>query len=234
MEEFFKQNYSLLNKSVVLIAVIAGIISYKKFKGTPGYFFILIVVYLFLIDLLGSYYLIYTKVEFLKPLYNSVFRKNYWWFTITFDVGVIALFSVLYQKIIDTPRFKIILKSATVLYLCFALIFIGVKHQELFRQTFPLLQILGALIIILCCAFYLYELLKSDALLRMHKDLYFYVTIAIFLWWIIVTPLSFYDLYFSNADWNFIILKWQILLLSNILMYLTFSFALLWCKPQND
>lgn len=219
---------------MILIAVIASLISYKKHKGTIVFFFILIIFYLFLIDLLGSYYLIYTKFEFLKPLYNSVFKKNYWWFTLNFDLGIILFFSILYQKIIKTLKFKIILKCVTILYLCFAVIFIAIKHQELFQQTFPVLQILGASIIIMCCSFYLYELLQSDSILKMHQDLYFYVTIAIFMWWIIITPLSFYDLYFSNIDWNFIILKWQIYLFANIFMYFTFSFALLWCKPNKE
>ncbi|WP_417236187.1 hypothetical protein [Bizionia paragorgiae] len=232
MEEFFRQNYFLLTNSTILIAVFAGLFSIKKYKGSPESFFIIIIFYLFAIELIGNYPRLYGKIEFLEPLYNSVFRKNYWWYTLAFDIGVILLFSVLYQKIIKSIAFKRVIKVATILYFGFSVIFILINYQDLFKQTFPVFQLLGALIILMCCAFYLFELLQSDAVLQMHKHLYFYITIAIFLWWIIVTPLTFYDLYFRSADWNFIILKWQIHLFANMFMYFTFSFALWWCKPE--
>jgi hypothetical protein len=48
--------------------------------------------------------------------------------------------------------------------------------------------------------------------------------------------LVFYDIYNTNGDWNFIFLKWQIYLSANVFMYLTFTFALIFCKPdiKND
>lgn len=232
MEEFLKNNYALLNKSIILIAVFFGFIFYRKYKGTAAIIFIKIVFTLFVIDLIGSYTRLYGVFDFFKPVSSSIFRKNYWWFTLTWDIGVITLFSILYQKIIENKNFKFILKIITLIYICFAIIFLLINYQGLFHKTFPLLQILGAIIILLCCSFYLFELMKSDSILNIQTNLYFYITVGIFMWWIILTPLSFYDLYFVNADWNFIILKWQMYLFANFFMYTAFTIGLIVSKPD--
>ena len=91
----------------------------------------------------------------------------------------------------------------------------------------------GALIILLCTIFYFIEILQSEKILIFYKSLNFYISAAIFIWWLIVTPIVFYDIYMSNSDWNFIFLRWQIYLFANIIMYLTFTFALIWYKPEK-
>ena len=99
---------------------------------------------------------------------------------------------------------------------------------------FLILDILGSLIIFLCTVFYFFEILQSDNILTFYKLLNFYISTAIFIWWLIITPLVFYDIYNSNYDWNFIFLKWQIYLFANIFMYSTFTFALIFCKPEIE
>ena len=75
----------------------------------------------------------------------------------------------------------------------------------------------------------------------------FYISVVIFIWWLIITPLTFYDLFYGSVDLskpfrhpeffgdiNYITLRKRIYLFSNIFMYLTFIFALIWCRPEKD
>lgn len=96
------------------------------------------------------------------------------------------------------------------------------------------ITIFGALIVLFGAVSYFIEVLKSDKILDFYKSIDFYISATVFIWWLVITPISFYNIYFTTADWNFIILKWQIYLFANIFMYGMFSFALLWCKPQNN
>lgn len=82
--------------------------------------------------------------------------------------------------------------------------------------------------------FYLLELLASEDILKFHKSINFYIAITVLLWYVITTPVSFYGVYFSGDDWNFIFLRWQIYFFANVFMYLTFTFALIWCNPQKN
>ena len=96
------------------------------------------------------------------------------------------------------------------------------------------LAVLGAFIILLCISFYFIEILNSDKVLNFYKSINFWISITLLIWWLVITPLVFYDIYFSAVDWNFIILKWQIYLMMNIFMYTSFTIALIWCKPENN
>lgn len=233
MEFFLINNYSLIIKLIIIAAVIAGILSYKKFKNTPVTFFIKILIGLLIIEYVGSYPLYYNTFNFLKPIYNSIFRKNYWWFTIAYDIVVIILFSIFYQKILVSLKFKRILKYATWVFAVVSFCYAALNLEALFNQLLPVVQIFGALIILLCCILYFLELLLNNRIIYFFKSIYFYITIGIFLWWIIITPLVFFDLYFNNSDWNFIFLQWQIYLFVNFLMYTLFIIGFIVSEPEK-
>ena len=96
------------------------------------------------------------------------------------------------------------------------------------------MSLFGALIIFLCSTFYFIQILNTDKILVFNKQVNFYISIALFVWFLVTTPLDFYHIYFLNVDWDFIFLKWEIYLFANIFMYSTFTFALIYCKPENN
>lgn len=222
-----------MTKSFILVAVVAGLISYKKYKGTTTTFFIKITVYLLFIEIIGGYATLYSKFEFLKSIYNSIFRQNYWWYTITFDVITIILLAVLFQNILQIKYHKSILRYTNYAFILFAIIYLIYNRQLFFYQFFPVLQITGAVLIIMCSVLYYLELLKGSDILNFYKSIYFYIATSIFFWWIVTTPITFYDLYFRAEDWDFIVLKWQLYLLANFFMYSTFTVGLLVSKPEK-
>lgn len=232
MLELLIKNGSLITKSFEALAAVIGIFTLKKYKGTAAAFFIVILVYLFLVDLLGSYTYYYNTFDFLKPVRNSVFKTNRWWYTIFFDLIALLLISIFYQKILKHKWHKIILKYATVLYLLISFVLIVSDIDKLFTRPYPLIYCLQLVLILCCSIFYFVEILQSDKVLQFSKSLYFYITIAIFVWWLIVTPLVFYEIYFINYDWNYIILKKQIYLAANVFMYATFAIGLIVSKPE--
>ncbi|AXO79069.1 hypothetical protein DZC78_01280 [Olleya aquimaris] len=233
MEHFLHQNYSFLTKFFILIAVVSGIVSYRKYKGTPAIFFIKIVLFLFLIEVIGSYYKLKGLHNFFDPIFSSVFKKNFWWYTLAFDVVVIVLFSVLFQKVIANKKFKKILKFTTYCFILFSSIHIFYNRDLFFIQFFPMIQIAGAFVILSCSILYFMELLLTNKILKFYKFIYFYIAIAIFIWWLVITPLTFYDVYMVNSDWEYIFLKWQIYLTLNFVMYMLFAIGFFVSKPQN-
>ncbi|WP_240911269.1 hypothetical protein [Yeosuana marina] len=122
------------------------------------------------------------------------------------------------------------------------MIYILWHWQEFFVSFFPILSVLGSIVVFLCSVFYFIEVLQSDNILTFYKSLNFYISAAIFIWWLIITPIVFYDNYSAYEvdvyvrDWDYIELRKLIYLSANIFMYSTFTFALIFCKPQlkND
>ena len=234
MEDFLLENYELLTHTVEALAALTGAFFYKKYKNTDIKYFIWFLVYLTILDFIGGYKGYVQNDGFLSFLKGTRFVTNHWLFTLFWNIGAILFFTFYYYKILKTKHFKNIIKVAAHTFFTFSIIFIAFNWSSFFNTFFPVISILGAIIIFICTVFYFIEVLQNDSVLTFYKSLNFYISFAIFIWWLIITPLVFYDLYHSSGDWNFIFLKWQIYLFANIFMYSTFTFALIYCKPEMD
>lgn len=234
MNEFLLEYKNTITFSIEILAAVTGLMLYNKYKQTAAKYFIWFLVYLSVGDFIGSYVHYIKNDGFLNFLEGTVFIKNFWWSTLYWKIGAILFFSFYYYYILTYEKFKGIVKYSGYSFLSFSIVYILLNWDDYFVQFFPIISILGAIIIFLCTAFYFFEMLSSEKILTFYKSINFYISAAIFIWWLIITPLVFYDIYNSHYDWNFIFLKWQIYLFANILMYSTFTFALIWCKPEND
>lgn len=234
MSEFLLAYKALITTSIEVLAAVTGLLLFKKYKSTSAKFFICFLVYLTLCDF-ASTYVYYIKNDGLfNFLQGTVFVKNYWWGTLFWKIGAIMFFAFYYHRVLKTDVFKKMVKIGAFSFLLFSIGYIAFNWDDYFRMFFPAISILGAFIIFLCTVFYFIEILKSDKILTFYKSINFYISVAIFIWWLIITPLVFYDIYMSKLDWNFIFLRWQIYLVANICMYGTFTFALIFCKPELD
>lgn len=234
MEEFLLQNYSLITRSVEIMAAITGVLLYKKYKSIAAKYFIYFLVYLSVCDFIGTYTYYIDDSGVFSFLKGTRLEKNNWWSTLYWKIGAVLFFAFYYQKILKERLNQSIVRKLSYFFIIFSVIWIISHWNDFFVKSFPILSILGALFIFLCVILYFIEVLQSERILVFYKSINFYISTAILIWWLVITPLVFYDVYFSTADWNFVFLKWQIYLFSNIFMYSMFTFALLWCKPEND
>ncbi|WP_298500132.1 hypothetical protein [uncultured Algibacter sp.] len=235
MNDFLLEYKNTITFSVEILASVTGLLLYKKYKSTDVKFFIWFLVYLTVCDTLGNYTEYIHDGGILNFLEGSIIDQSYcyWWYTTFWKIGAIMFFAFYYRKILEKKLFKKIIQICSYIFLTFSIIFIVLNWDDFFNKFFPAISVLGAVIIFLCTVFYFIEILQSEKILTFYKSINFYVSTAIFIWWLVVTPLVFYDIYMSNADWNFIFLRWQIYLFVNILMYSTFTFALIFCKPEK-
>lgn len=234
MKEFLIAYYLPLTYFTEILAALTGVIFYRKYKYTNVKYFIYFLVFIAIAELLAGYTHFIENNGILNFLKGTIFQKNYWFCSLYWDLGSIMFYSYYFLKIIKKRRFIITLKISRYLFLIFFFTYILFNWNDFFIKSFPIIDILGALIIFSCVTFYFIEILESEVILTFYKSINFYIATTIFIWWLIITPIVFFNIYFRHVDWNFIFLKWQIYLFSNIFMYLTFTFALLWCKPQND
>lgn len=240
MEEFIKENYYILTTITESLAAVTGLLLYRKYKFAAAKYFIFFLVYLTICDFISFYTGYVHPKKLFDFLIGTIFEKNHWWTTLYWDVGAILFFSFYYYKILKTKVFRKIIKLFGSTFFIFSLTYIILNWDAFFYKFFPVLSISGAIIILICTVFYFVEILQSDKVLTFYRSINFYISFAIFIWWLIITPLDFYNIYFAyevgnpNRDWNFIFLRWEIYLFANIFMYLTYTFALIWCKPEND
>ncbi len=222
------------------MSALTGLLLFKNYKNTEVKYFIYFLAYLTIFDFLSGYTRLVYHDNFFYFLIGTLIQKNYWFSTLYWKIGAIMFFAFYYRKILKTESFIAIVKYASYSFLIFSVIYILLHWEAFFNSFFPIISILGAIIVFLCTVFYFIEILFSDKILAFYKSINFYISAAIFIWWLIITPIVFYDNYTAyevdvyDRDWDYIKLRRIIYIFANIIMYSTFTFALIWCKPEND
>jgi len=89
------------------------------------------------------------------------------------------------------------------------------------KAWYNLLWLFGSILFVL---FYIHSVLAQKHLVFMRC--------ALLIWWLVVTPILFFDAYNTEADWNFANLKRQIIVFANIFMYSIFIIGLIVSKPE--
>ncbi|MCR8667814.1 hypothetical protein NO995_08985 [Aestuariibaculum sp. M13] len=234
MEDFLLKNYSLITSLVECLAAVTGLILYAKYRHTAVKYFIWFLVYLSICDFFSLYTFCIKNDGIFSFLEGTALVSNYWWTTLYWKIGAILFFGFYYNQVLTNSIFKKIIKSSTYSFLLFSIGYILTHWQAYFKVFFPIISVLGAIVIFMCSIFYFLEILLSDRILTFYRTLDFYISLAIFIWWLIVTPIVFYEIYGSHGDENFRITRKLLYLIANVFMYLTFTFALMWCRPKGD
>jgi hypothetical protein len=150
------------------------------------------------------------------------------------SVGSVLFFVFYYHEVLRYNPYKATLKYGGLLFLISAIMYILTHIESFFSSQLVFITIFGLCLILLSVVFYFIEILLTNRILTFYRSLNFYISATLLIWWLVTTPLFFFNIYFSAADWNFVFLNWQIYLFANIFMYSSFTFALIWCRPQNN
>ncbi|PTM09501.1 MAG: hypothetical protein DA407_05680 [Bacteroidetes bacterium] len=238
MEEFLNNYYSIINSVVVFFPAIVGVFVLKKYSTTSIKYFIWFCFYVAFVELIGAYNFYFDKFEslsFMKEfLKDTIFETVQWWYLILWTLGSTLFYALYFKNIIKGNSFKKVIKFATLFFLIIFFTSVIYYYDAIVNKPPSIIGISGSILIFICVLLYLVEILKSDKVLSIFNSVNFYIASTILLWNLIMIPLTFYDVYFNSSDMDFSILKALIYLGCNTFMYLTFSFALLWCKPQNN
>jgi hypothetical protein len=135
--------------------------------------------------------------------------------------------------VIKKSIYKTVLKIFYGVYVFQAAIYAIINFKKIFSAEETFLAFASVWIIVLAVILYFLEILQSNRIIYFYKSIYFYVNALILLWTIVIAPLEFYEIYFTQADWHYVILKWQIYLSTNIMFYLTLTTAIIFCKPET-
>ncbi|UPS91197.1 hypothetical protein [Bizionia sp. M204] len=234
MNEFLSQNYFLITHSVEFLAAGTGLFFYKKYKSTAVIYFIWFLLYSAILDLTFRYPSFFKFLDIYDVIKGTIFQQNYWFTTIFWVMGSTIFYVLYFQKIIHEIRLKNVLKLTKWLFIILSILFLIIDYKVLYTRYIPIIHIMSTLAVVLAISLYLYEILNSDTILNFYKSINFYISAIVLIWWLITTPLVFFEIYSSTSDWNFVFLKWQIFLFANVFMYVTFTLALIFCKPQYD
>lgn len=226
--------FAHITLSVEYLAAITGILLFNKFKYSTAKYFIYFLIYVAIIVVIGRYSFLVKNEGVLSFLDETLLEKNYWWFTLFWKIVAVVFFGWYYSKILQNELHQKLLKISVLTFIVISAVIILFNLELYFTNTIPSIQILGAFIIMQCVFYYFMEILQSDKILTFHKSLNFYISCAILLFWLIKTPLAFFEPYYRIADMDYVNLRGYINLFIISFMYITYTIGLIVSKPEYD
>ena len=234
MDEFLKNNYSLLTKAVEIMAAITGLLVYKKFKNGYTKYFIWFLCAIPFIEFFGGYPRRFKNLGIFHLIEGTILERNYWWYTLFWTMGSALFYSWYLEKSMVNKIYPILLRVSRYVFFGVSILVIVTNIDDFFIYNLNPIVLGGTALIILSSFLYFLEILTSDKILDFYRSINFYISATLFIWFLITSTVLFFDKYFNDMDWNYVLLKWQVFLISNILMYSIFTFALLWSKPEKN
>ncbi|WGD34686.1 hypothetical protein [Olleya sp. YS] len=238
MSSFLIDNYVVIYRGAEILAAITGLFFYKKFKSKAARIFIWFLVYIQLIETLGAYPRVAKNSETLRWFQNiisdTIFEKNYWFYALFWTIVGSLIISYYFYKVSNIIATKKTIKIATIFFLIASVVFIFFNYKAYHNNFLLSIEILSLFLILLVTFSYFFELLNSEKILNFYKSLSFYIAIGVLVFWIVTTPLMFYEQYFNGEDVHFMALKNYIYLFSIVFMYLAFTIGFIVSKPEHD
>ncbi|GHC57977.1 hypothetical protein [Ulvibacter litoralis] len=225
--------YTFTLQALEVIAFITSIYYYRKDRTKYTLYLVLFLGLTVFSECFGWYAYFVKEGSFLYFLEGTPFEKNYWYFNIYLIISMlfyIHYFKWYYQskkniKLINMLSILFLVGSITYLFFT-PIFFIGFS---------PFTMIVGTLFVFLSVALYYLELLNSNRILKIHKTLPFYVSVAALIWHLCVTPFMIYSYYFSNSlDPEFVKLYIIVVNSTNILTYSIYIAGFLICSRERD
>lgn len=234
MLDHFLQNVLLIYLLEIGAAISGTIYLYRIATIPPGVR--LIVIYLWLVVFVESvglypayaYYSDYTKLGFIK---GTLFERNYWWFNI-YNILKMIILSYFFIRQFVSQRKKQLFGIIT-LILTFTFI-ADLLYSDTFFTQYPLYSaVVGALYLIILILLYHKDLIESYRILHFHKNIVFYISIAMLLWHTMVPPLFIYSKYFLRTSPEFVAMHSMILQWANVFLYGIIILGFWVCQKNN-
>lgn len=237
MSSFLIENYMTIYRGSEILSVLAGVFCYKKFKSKSARIFIWFLVYVQFLEIIGDYPRKVKKIDSLnwvgELIENTLFANNYWYFNVFWSVVVSAIIAYYFYLVTTDKILKKVIKLGTICFLLASVIILLLDYETLYYNIIFSIEVLSLALILLVIFSYFIELLYSDKILKFYRSLSFYIAVGVLVFWILTTPIDFYEQYYNTSDTAFILLKRYVYLFSIVFMYLAFSFGFIVSNPEK-
>jgi len=221
-------NISLISDIVIyseLLSAVVGSIYYAKYKQTVLKYFLFLLWYITITELIGWY----GSVNDAFGFYKDGIPYRTWLYNLLRIITFSSLFYI-YLKYLNTKIFKKWIQVFAVVYVIISIINWIFWQNFLFeRSESP--RIIGTIFIIITILFFFIELLRSDKIVVFHRMLLFWISVGLLLFYSGTIPFV--------LKWNGFMLipgvhkLFLIVYILAIIMYLTFTFGFIWSKKES-
>ncbi len=224
----------MINDVVFLAYLLEGaaaVCGFYYFQKNPGdranFYFACFLLLTYIVESLGWLPYIFYLHKDLNYLREGLWHQNFWFFN-PYLILSYAFYANYFRTKLSRPRFRKILKIlifAFILTAVLNLIFSDVLMLSLSAYT----TMAGTFLILLSIIGYYDEILRSEKILYVSKDISFYFSVALLVFHLMITPFYIYFRYFKlSVSPAFVELYSSVNAYSNIFLYSWFCTVFLY------
>ena len=221
---------SLIRESGIyfeLLAAITGTIFFYKYKHTYLKYFLYLLWFITFSEFFATYISNHQVKTFLYFDKKDI-SYNHWIYNILDSVSFLVYYYIFYKATI-TKKFKFWIKNFAGTYIIFSIVN-WIFIQNFLSEMQSYLFIIGAIFLIISILFYFIELLKSEKVLIFHKNILFWISTGLLLYYAGNIP-------FAAESNGYALIPgihklFLIVSILSIIMYLIFTFGFIWSKKE--
>ncbi|MCM4159806.1 hypothetical protein FHG64_15770 [Antarcticibacterium flavum] len=206
------------------IAAFAGIYFYRNNPGNKAagmFAYFLLITYV--VEAIGFFPAMIYWNESIHFLKDGFFYKNFWLYN-PYIILSFVVYLTFFRKNIRNKKTSDFLKKLIIIY-AFACILFLVFTDVFFRTTSTFTYLTGSVLLLAVIFYYYFEILLSNRILNIKRDISFYISLGAVVHFLTTTPIFIYFNYFTNKSPEFIQLSSAVMIAMNIFMYSTYSFG---------
>lgn len=214
------------------VAAISGLYYSKKNPTDKSVgFFAYFLLLTFFVEALALIPTIIYWNESLHFLKETILYSNFWLYN-PYSIINFTVYILYFNRKLSNKRIKNIINKLLILYviICIA----NLVFSDVFFRSHSALTYLGGSIFLLGVIFYFYfEILLSDKILSIKRELSFYISIITLLYFLTTAPIWIYYRYYTIESPEFVEFSDIVLIAMNIFMYGSYSIAFLWLANKK-
>ncbi|AXT19849.1 hypothetical protein D7030_01655 [Flavobacteriaceae bacterium AU392] len=204
----------------------AGSIYLKKSRDQSVRLFVKYLWFTFIVEVIALYalfvYYYNFDYEWFQWIKNSSFASNAWLFNIKSYIDVIVL-GWYFISLIRTVNYRKFIKSLIVFYCIFATFYTFYVENTSVLETINYL--VEEIVILACTVLYMFELFKSEKVLKFYNSIHFYTALGWFVWYLCVMPIFIFGEFFTQVNRLYHDFRILTILSFNVLLYLWFTYG---------
>jgi len=236
LEYFTRYLFTVLPINLLEItAIVAGIYFINKKPDTLviNKYLVKFLWFTLLVEITAKYASIayFSEYEIFGFIKDTVFVKPYWLYN-TFDLVFFSFYAYYFNSFLINNRLKKLFKAVIFMFLFICVLNLLLSGM-FFKGTSILISIFGTLLLLVVIISFYFDLLKSDKIVNLKKYLPIYISFGVLVYSLCTTPLGLFSQYFKAINQNYVVLRTNILLGINIIMYGTFIIGFIVCAKSN-
>ncbi len=218
------------------LAAIYGLYYLKKKPDTRivNKYFVYYLWYVFINEMICNYAVIgyFSNYKYFSFIENSVFSDNVWLYNIYFIVSFSFLFYY-FSYFFKNKKRKRSITKLIFLYIISSIIYL-MFSGAFFKTDSEFSLITGSLILLLVIIQFYFDILRSDKIINLKKFLPIYISIGVLVYNLCITPILLFSHYFNINNDVYILIRTNIILITNIFMYGTFITGFIVCAKDKN